>query len=184
LPVGPARDWLTRMRGNKRFSEAIMFNWRRAARPTAYVIALLLSAVWLSSASASARQPLFDLGKAGIDDAIIAFAGLVALSPLKLAQLLVGLKLLLGSYLLTAVIVAVHDSLRWGSDGDEMLDLGLFVSAIASIVAAAPVLMQGEALCGAIGELMLCAIASGLLLLARGPLVSDDRRCGDAAARR
>jgi len=148
-----------------------MFQWRQVARPTAYAIALLLAVVWLSSAGASARLPMFDLGRPGIDDAIIAFAALLAVPPLKLAHLLVGLKFLLGAYLLTAVIVAVYDRLRWGMDGDEMLDLGLFFSAIASIVAAVPVLMHGAALCGAIGELMLCAIASGLLLVAHGPLL-------------
>jgi hypothetical protein len=150
--------------------EAVMFRLRRPARITAYAIAVLLSAVWTASALASLRQPLFDLAKPRVGDAIIAFAGVLAVPPeniLKLAHLLVGLKLLLGAYLLAAVISAVYERLRYGASGDEMLDLGLFLSAVASIIAASPV-FEGEALQRLIGELMLCAIASGLASYGRG----------------
>jgi hypothetical protein len=144
---------------------------RILARTAAYVLALLLSAVWLASALASLRQPLFDLGKAHVGDAIIGFANLLSLSPnaiLKLAHLLAGAKLLLGAYLLAAVIVPIWDRLRGRFNDDEMLDLALFVSAIASIVAAAPALQGGEPLVRAIGELLLCVLASGLTAYANG----------------
>jgi hypothetical protein len=153
----------------------------RAARITAYAIVVLLSAVWTTSALASLRQPLFDLAKPRVGDAIIAFAGVLAVPPeniLKLAHLLVGLKLLLGAYLLAAVISAVYERLRFGASGDEILDLGLFLSAVASIVAASPVFGDGEPLQRLIGELMLAAIASALASYGRGfrvPLLSVRR---------
>ena len=144
---------------------------RILARTAAYALALLLSAVWLTSALVSLRQPLFDLGKAHVGNALLDFADLFSLSPaaiLKLAQLLAGAKLLLGAYLLAAVMVPIWDRLRGRFNDDEMLDLALFVSAIASIVAAAPVLQGGEPLVRAIGELLLCALASGLTAYANG----------------
>jgi hypothetical protein len=169
---------------HKRRREAGMLNLRPAARFTAYAIALLLSAVWMSSALASLEQPLFDLGKARIGDAIIVFAGVLALSPestLKLAHMLVGLKLLLGAYLLAAVIVVLHERVRGRAGGDEMLDSGLLLSAIASIVAAGPVMMESEALQAGVGELMLCVIASGLAAFARGSGVTWKPRPGSIA---
>ena len=143
---------------------------RRAALAAAYAIVVLLATVWLSAALASLHHPLFDLGKARIGDAIIAFAELLGLPPdmtLPLAQLLAGLKLLLGLYLLAASILAISARLRSRTSGDEMLDLGLFVAALASIVAAGPAPIDGEALRILVGELMLCAIASGLIHFTR-----------------
>ena len=52
---------------------------------------------------------------------------------------LFALFLVFGAYLLASLVAAVYERLRWGASGDEMLDLGLFLSAIASIVAASPV---------------------------------------------
>jgi hypothetical protein len=144
---------------------------RRLAFSLAYAFALLLAAVWISSALLSLQQPLFDLGRPRIGDAIIGFAGALALSPentLKLAHMLAGVKLLLGAYLLAAVVSAICERVRWGESGDEMLDLGLFVSAIATIVAASPALADAQVLCAALGELLLCAMASGLSAFGRG----------------
>ena len=144
---------------------------RILARTAGYTLVLLLSAVWLASALAALRQPLFDLGKAHVGDAILGFAGLFSLSPaatLELAHLLAGAKLMLGAYLLAAVIVPIWDRLRGHFNDDEMLDLALFVSAIASIVAAGPALPGNEPLVRAIGELLLCALASGLTAYANG----------------
>ena len=138
---------------------------RFLARTVAYAMALLLSAVWLASALVSLHQPLFDLGKPHVGDAIIGFADVLSLSPsavIKLAELLANAKLLLGAYLLASVMVPIWDRLRGRFNGDEMLDLALFVSAIASIVAAAPALQGGEALVRTVGELLLCVLASGL----------------------
>jgi len=47
-------------------------------------------------------------------------------------------------------------------------DLALFVSAIASIVAVVPALEGSEPLKRALGELMLCVLASGLIAYANG----------------
>src|SRR5262245_3227783 len=88
---------------------------RILARTAAYSLALLLSVVWLASALASLRQPLFDLGKAHVGNTILDFADLFSLSPsaiIKLAELLACAKLLLGAYLLAAVIVPIWDRLR------------------------------------------------------------------------
>jgi hypothetical protein len=144
---------------------------RRPARIIAYAIVVLLSAVWSASALASLRQPLYDLAKPRVGDAIIAFAGVLAVPPegiLKFAHMLVGLKLLLGAYLLAVVISALYERLRLGAAGDEMLDLGLFLSAVASIVAASPVFGESEALQRLVGELMLAVIASALASYGRG----------------
>jgi len=143
---------------------------RSVARTAAYAIAVLLSVVWIASALASLKAPLLDLGKAHVGDAIIAFAGVFSLSPhgiLKLAHMLAGTKLLLGAYLFAAVIVAVYERVRRGSSGDEMLDLALFLSAVASLVAVSPVLTQSEPLIRLNGELVLCAMASGLVAFGR-----------------
>jgi hypothetical protein len=85
----------------------------------------------------------------------------------------VGLKLLLGTYLLIAVIFAAYERLRWRRSGDEMLDIGLFLSAIASIIAAGPFVIEGQRLHEFVGELMLCVIASGLATFARSSQVSE-----------
>jgi hypothetical protein len=152
--------------------EALMSTLRALARFTAYLIALLLAAVWISAAIVSLEQPLYDLGRAHVGDAIIRFARSVALSPestLRLAGMLAGLKLLIGTYFLLAIAVAAHERVRWRTRSDEMLELGLFVSALASIVAVSPLIADAKALGTAIGELLLCVIASGLVAFARAP---------------
>ena len=143
---------------------------RRMALNAAYAIAVLLATVWVSAALAALHRSPFDLGKARIGNAILAFADLLALPPemtLRLAHLLAALELSLGLYLLAALILAVTARLRRRTRGDEMLDLALFASAVASIVAAGPAPVEGEALRVVVGELMLCAIASGLAQLGR-----------------
>jgi cytochrome bd-type quinol oxidase subunit 1 len=144
---------------------------RRLSLVGAYAITLLLSAVWVLSALAALRRPLFDLGKAGVGDAIIGFASCLWLSPqqtLKLAHMLVGVRLLLGALLLAAIATAIWNAVRRRQDGDAMLDVGLFLSAVASVVAGVPVMGESEPLQRLIGELMLCAIASGLAAFGRG----------------
>src|SRR5215207_2910220 len=159
------------MQGERRRRDVFLDVLRPLARTTAYGIALLLSAVWVTSATASFMQPLFDLGKARIGDAIIAFGGLLHLPPqaiFELAHMLVGLKLLLGTYLVIVVIFAAYQRLRWRRSGDEMLDIGLLASAVASIIASGPLVIEGEGVRVLIGELMLCVIASGFATFARG----------------
>src|SRR5262249_3163685 len=114
---------------------------RGLARFTAYAIALLMSAVWLTSALASLKQPLFDVGRAHVGDAIIAFADMLALPPdgvLRLAHMLAGLKLLLGAYLLTAIVVAAYERVRWRTSGDQMLGLALYLPPLPPILPARP----------------------------------------------
>jgi hypothetical protein len=136
----------------------------------AYAIALLLSAVWVLGALVSLLQPLADLGKARIGDAIIAFANLLALSgeqTLRFAHMLAGMKLLLGAFLLTAFVVAAWEWVLRRAEGDAMLEVGLFMSAVASILAGVPTMDENRALQGMIGELMLCSLASGLAAFGR-----------------
>jgi hypothetical protein len=147
-----------------------MSHLRRMARIAAYAIILLLAAVWITSALASLQQPLLDLAKPRIGDAIVAFASFLALSPdgtMRLASMLVGFKLLTGTYLLVGLAFTIYERVRWKDEGDEMIEVALFLSAIATIVAAAPVLTSTLGLQAAIGELMLCALASGLVMFGR-----------------
>jgi hypothetical protein len=150
-----------------------MSTLRSLARFTAYTITFLLAAVWLSSGIASAERPLFDIGRPHVGDAIIVLAGTLDLSAdatLRFAGMLAGLKILLGAYFLVTIIVAICERLRWRTSGDEMLEVGLFMSAIASIVAVSPLLHDRLVLSAAIGELLLCALASGLVAFARTPV--------------
>jgi hypothetical protein len=88
------------------------------------------------------------------------------------ALLLVVLKLLVGAFLLATLICAVYEKWRWGVSDDAMLDVALFVAAMASAASALPGLTHGgEMLNEIIGELMLCLIASGLAIYGRGYLV-------------
>jgi hypothetical protein len=147
-----------------------MSHLRRMARIAAYAIILLLAAVWITSALASLQQPLLDLAKPRIGDAIIDFASFLTLSPdgtMRLASMLVGLKLLTGTYLLVGLAFTIYERLRWEGEGDEMIEVALFLSAIATIVAASPVLTSTLGLQAAIGELLLCALASGLVTFGR-----------------
>jgi hypothetical protein len=158
------------MRVERHIRDTILDRLRAPARTLAYGIALLLSLVWLTSALAACTHPLLDLGRGRVGDAIVAFAHLFDLAghgTLLLDLVLVGLRLLLGTYLVMAVIIALYQRLRWRLSDDRLLDIGLFVSAIASIVAAAPLAIDGAGLRVFIGELMLCVIASGLTGFAR-----------------
>jgi hypothetical protein len=148
-----------------------MYHLRRLARVAAYAIVLLLAAVWITSALASLQQPLLDLAKPQVGDAIIAFASFLALSSdgtMRLAHMLVGLKLLTGAYLVVGLAFAIYERMRWEGQGDETVEVALFLSAIATIVAAAPVMTSTLGLQTVIGELLLCALASGLVLFGRG----------------
>ena len=151
---------------------------RLPARCSAYLIALLLAAVWSFGALATLTRPLLALGRPQIGDTILWVAGAVALPPhatLMFAKLLAGLEFMVGVFLLAAVIGAVCEKVRFGSCDDAMLDVALFVAGIASVVAALPGLIYGgQLLLGTIGELMLCVIASGCAIYGRGYLVKEE----------
>ena len=152
---------------------------RYSARIGAYLIALLLAAVWAASALDSLDRPLFDIGRPAVGDVIISAVTVLNLAPqsaLLFALLLVCLKLMVGAFLLATVMCAAYERLRWGSCDDAMLDVALLISALASAASAFPGLTHGgEMLNEIIGELMLCLIASGLAIYGRGYLVPDER---------
>ena len=154
-----------------------MSGLRTTARIGAYLIALLLAAVWALDAADSLQRPLYDIGRANVGEIILSLAGTFSLSAaatITLAHTLAGLKLMVGALLLAAVVMAVNDKVRLGKCDDAMLDVALFVSAMASVAASVPGLaIGGEALRQVIGELMLCIIASALAIQGRGYVAPD-----------
>ena len=151
----------------------------RAARVTAYLIALLLALVWTAAAAVSLTHPLFDIGQPHVGDTILSLGRLFALSPamvVTFAHMLAGLKLFIGIYLFVTFVVAAWDWAIHGTSDDAMLDVGLLMSALASLIAAAPVAgLGGESLQAVVGELMLAAIASALAIYGRGFVVADEK---------
>src|ERR1041384_2231404 len=152
---------------------------RYSARISAYLIALLLAAVWAVSALDSLGRPLFDIGRPAVGDVILSIVNALSLAPqpaLMFGLLLGCLKLMVGALLLATIMCAVYERLRWGSCDDAMLDVALLIAALASTASALPGLTHGgEMLNEIIGELMLCLIASGLAIYGRGYLVKDER---------
>lgn len=149
-----------------------MLGLRRAARIAAHLIVLLLAAVWATSAELALASPLFDLARPRVGDAIIAVARVLELSPdgtLTLAQALAGFRLALGLYLLLTVIRAACNRIRRGPSDDAMLDVALFLSSAASAIAALVfVTVGGTPLVGALGELILAALAGALASFGHG----------------
>jgi hypothetical protein len=149
-----------------------------SARIGAYLIALLLAAVWVVSALDSLGRPLLDIGRPAVGDVIISVVSALSLAPqsaLLFALLLVWLKLMVGAFLLATFMCAVYERLRWGSCDDAMLDVALLISALASAASALPGLTHGgEMLTEIVGELMLCLIASGLAIYGRGYLAQEE----------
>jgi len=177
LPGAPARFLARR--------PAIMRALRVLARIVSCAMVLLLAAVWLSSALAAMTRPLLDIGRPRIGDAILAFASHFSLSPditWRLAQALVGARLFIGIWLLLPLVYAAYERLRWGKISDGMLDSALFLSAIASMIAVLPVVLDPEPRLGALGELMLCVMASGLATFARGNQVATPRAASAPAS--
>lgn len=149
-----------------------------AARIGAYFVTLFLSAVWTVAALETLTRPLLDIGRPAVGDVIVSIASALALGPqstLLFALLLVVLKLLVGAFLLATLLCAAYEKWRWGISDDAMLDVALFVAAMASAASALPGLTHGgELLTEVIGELILCLIASGLAIYGRGYLVRNE----------
>lgn len=145
---------------------------RSAARIAAHLVVLLLAAAWMTGADISLASPLFDLARPQLGDAIIGVAGMLELPPggtLAFAQALAGFKLALGFYLFLTVIVAAYDRVRFGASDDAMLDVALLWAALGSGVAALALMASGGVLLvGALGELMLCALAGALAAFGNG----------------
>lgn len=157
-----------------------MSAWLRyLARRGAYAIALLLAAVWCVASLESLTRPLYDIGKPLVGDVLVSLLGklpVAAETVLVLALLLVGLKLMVGAFLLAAVFAAAYEKYVFGSTDDAMLDVALLVAALASIASAPPAIVYGGTfLLEMIGELMLCAIASALAIYGRGYVTRDER---------
>lgn len=151
---------------------------RYLSRCSAYLVALLLAAVWIFGAIETFTHPLVDLGRPQVGDVMISLASAFALPPhmvLPAAKLLAGLKFMVGAFLLAAVIGMVCDKVRARGCDDATLDVALFAAALASIVGALPGMLHGgDLLVAPIGELMLCLIASGLAIFGRGYLVREE----------
>ena len=151
---------------------------RYLSRVSAYLVTLLLAAVWILAALEGFTHPLLDLGRPQVGDVMISLASALALPPeavLPLAKLLGGLKFMVGAFLFTALIGAIVQKTRLGFCDDALLDVALFTAALASILASLPGLMHGgELLLAVIGELMLCVIASVLAIYGRGYLVRQE----------
>ena len=151
---------------------------RYLARCGAYSITMLLAAVWTVGGLESLTRPLFDLGKPLVGDVIIMIARALAIPSetiVVFALMLVGLKFMIGAFLLAALFSAAYEKIHFGSSDDAMLDVALLTSAIATIASSLPGLIHGgELLLAVIGELMLCVIASGLAIYGRGFLVKDE----------
>jgi len=151
---------------------------RYLSRFGAYLIVLLLAAVWGASALDSLRRPFFDIGRPVVGDAIISAATYLSLTPqwtLLFALMLVCLKLMVGAFLLATLFCAAYEKFRWGQSDDAMLDAALLIAAFASIASAVPGLMNGgEMLNEIVGELMLCVIASALAIYGRGYVAKDE----------
>lgn len=151
---------------------------RYLSRIGAYLIVLLLSAVWGAAALDSLRRPFFDIGRPVVGDAIISFTSYLSFTPqwtLLFALLLVCLKLMVGAFLLATLFCAMYEKIRWGQSDDAMLDVALLIAAFASIASAVPGLMNGgEMLNEIVGELMLCVIASALAIYGRGYVAKDE----------
>ena len=149
-----------------------------SARVGAYLITLLLAAVWTVASLETLTRPLLDIGRPAVGDVIISIVGALSLGPqsaLLFALLLVVLKLLVGAFLLATLVCAAYEKLRWDVSDDAMLDVALLIAAMASAASALPGLTHGgELLNEVIGELMLCLIASGLAIYGRGYLVRPD----------
>ena len=148
------------------------------ARAGAYLVTFLLALVWTVGALDTLWHPLYDLGRHNVGDVIIALTGALGLSPamtFQFAHLLAGLKLMVGALLLTALVGAIYEKVRWGASDDAILDVALFTAGVASVFAALPGLIHGGVpLQEVIGELMLCVIASRLAIYGRGYLVRND----------
>ena len=102
-----------------------------AARTGAYLVTLLLAAVWTVGALDTLLHPLYDLGRHNVGDVIIRLTGALGLSPhmtFQFAHLLAGLKLMVGALLLTALVGAIYEKVRWGSSDDALLDVALFTA--------------------------------------------------------
>ena len=149
---------------------------RGAAWVAAYLVLLLLAVIWAADGLVTLRQPLLDIGRPYTGDGIVILARLLALSPestLSLASGLAGAKLFIAIFLTLTVIAAALDWMTLGATDNAMLDVGVFFSALGSVIAAAPIAAQaGVALQSALGELLLAAIASGLAMYGRGMMTA------------
>ena len=151
---------------------------RCCSRVCAYLIAVLLAAVWTAAAGDTLLRPLFDLGRAQVGDIVIAIATAAALPSkhmVQFAHLLAGLKFMVGAFLLVALVGTLIEKLRFGTCDEAMFDVALFVAALATIAGTLPGLAYGgELLQGSIGEMILCVAASGLAIYGRGYLIKEE----------
>jgi hypothetical protein len=149
-----------------------MQRFRAAAWFAAYLVVLLLALIWAADGLVALKAPLLDIGRAKVGDGIVGIAAQLGLAPagvMNLALALAGMKLMISAFLLLTVAVAAYEWRSFGASDNAMLDVGIFLSAIASTIAALPVVTQGGVLLqAALGEMLLCVIASGLAWYGHG----------------
>ena len=149
-----------------------MRRFRAAAWFAAYLVVVLLALIWAADGLVALKAPLLDIGRANVGDGIIHIAtelGLSSAGVMNMALALAGMKLMIAAFLLLTVAVAAYEWRRFGASDNAMLDVGIFLSAIASAIAALPVAAQGGILLqAALGEMLLCVITSGLAWYGRG----------------
>jgi hypothetical protein len=144
---------------------------RGSARALAYFGVVLLGLVWVTSGLASMQSPFYDIASVHVGDAILKIAGLIGLGPvgaILLAKALTASKLAIGTVLLSVPVFAIYESLRRGRD-DDMMNIGLMLSAVGTIIAGLPILIHGGgiALQAVIGELLICVIVGELAAFSR-----------------
>jgi hypothetical protein len=151
---------------------------RGSARALAYFGVILLGLVWITSGLVSMQSSFYDIAGMHVGDAILRVAGLLGLGPagaILLAKALTATKLAIGTALLSVPVCAVYESLRRGRD-DDMMNIGLMLSAVGTVIAGIPVLIHGGgiALQAVIGELLICVIVAELAAYSRRVTAAAD----------
>ena len=153
-----------------------MSRWQVALRCAAYLVILLLGVHWVWAAAMSLQQPLFDTDARLIDNATIALGaqlGLKLPGTLWLAAFMMCVKPLVGAYLVLTVALAAGAQVVQGKADPARLDAGLLLSVIAVMLTAAPWLIAGRVMPGAIDDLTLAVIGITFAALSRPEFLAD-----------
>lgn len=143
--------------------------WQVALRCAAYLVVLVLGVRWLWAAAVSLQLSLFD----SVAVTLGILLGLKLQGTLWLAGFLIGVKLLVGAYLLLTVALAAYAQAVHGNADPARLDAGLLLSVIAVMVTAAPGLIALRVMPGVIDDLTLAAIGIVLAALSRPEFLAE-----------
>jgi hypothetical protein len=147
----------------------MMSRWQVALRCAAYLVVLVLGARWVWAAVESSQQSLFDTDA----PALGALFGLKLQATLWLAAFLIGVKLMVGAYLLVTVATAAYAQARHGKSDPARLDASLLLSVTAVMLTAAPGLVALRVMPGAVDELTLVVIGIAFAALSRPEFLTD-----------